>query len=79
MNDIEIEILTKDLKLQSSENIQPYLKNLDVSIITAIKVTRKYYNISLGEAKNIVANNEVWKKEAKEGEKLHEVIIDSLI
>lgn len=79
MKDIEIENVVKDLKLKQLENIQPYLKNLNISIMNAIKITRKYYNISLNEAKNIVSTNEVWSKEAKDGDKLHQVIMDSLI
>lgn len=75
MNQEQKEKIVSDLRKAEISNIQEYLKSLNLSIVEAMLVTREYYQISLGEAKKLVANDKVWEKEAQSGDKLHKELI----
>jgi hypothetical protein len=78
MNHEKKEAIVSNLKNIQSQNIQAYLKSLDLSIVEAILVTRHYYKISLQQAKEMVANDKVWEKEAAAGDKLHEIVLEEI-
>jgi ribosomal protein L7/L12 len=46
------------------------------SVVEAMRGIRNVYGISLGEAKNIVAQSPLWKNEVEAGDKLHEEVLN---
>jgi len=55
-----------------------WLKQLDVSIIDAIKIVRKVFAIPLGEAKEVVSSHSAWSSTAEGAETLHEIFIEAI-
>lgn len=62
----------------SQENIISYLYDEDVSIFESIVLIRELYDISLGEAKQIVSTSPCWKAFSTVMDKEHEKLIEEV-
>ncbi|MCP4108924.1 MAG: hypothetical protein GY749_25825 [Desulfobacteraceae bacterium] len=61
----------------SRNDIIEFLHDSGLTIIESMKLVMSLYNISLGEAKFIVARHPVWENVVKAAEPLHEELCDS--
>lgn len=81
MNNQEYEVLLAELKgLKnnglSQEDITILLKQKDFSIMTAIRINRELFNMSLQEAKEYVATSEAYKEIHKANSGFHEELVE---
>jgi hypothetical protein len=77
----DIDVLFRELQEAQgagmpSEYMCQVMKRHQVNIIDAIKIYRRLYNVSLGEAKRTVSASLVWRDEAEAGDQLQKEIIE---
>lgn len=82
MNNQEYTILLTELKALKSnglsqEDITKFLKQKDLSIMTAIRVNRELFNMSLQEAKEYVATSADYKEIHEASKFLHDELMEN--
>lgn len=65
----------KHQNFSTPASAQIFLRKLDASIVMAIRVTRRVFGISMGEAKKIINDHPAWKPESIAGAEFHEMAI----
>ncbi len=78
LENLKLECLQKIKEGESQESVIEFLHLSGMTIMESIKITMSVYNISLGEAKSIVAGHSIWNDVISAANPLHEDISNNI-